>query len=364
MKYHDNCTIIKIAKVFLRIEAEVYKMKITIEDVAREAGVSITTVSRVINNNYPVKEETRKRVEEAILKFNFTPNSLARGLIQKKTYSIGVLVPSITNLFFPTVVKGIDRSLKERGYTVLLCDTEGEVQAEKAYVQNLMERRVDGIISIDPQTENIKSGFYEAITKQIPFVLINGYHRGIRCNFVLNDEEMGTIEALEYLIDMGHRNIVLLRGDHSYSYDLKEEVFYDVLNKHNILARKDQVLSIKAGNSIQTVALSTELIYEKLKESPRPTAIFACNDWMATGALYAAQRLGIKVPEQLSIIGYDNIIISQLSQPKLTTVDQNMYKLGQLAADMLQDLAQKKMKNYKKIILDTKLVKRDSCSPM
>jgi LacI family transcriptional regulator len=336
-------------------------MRMKVTNVADKAGVSITTVSRVMNNNYPVKKETREKVEKVIEQMNFTPNSLARGLIMKKTDTIGILVPSITNLFFPTVINGIEQFMEEQGYTLITCDTRDR-KLEARQLKNLTERRVDGIISIDPSTSMIKEGVYEQISKEIPLVIVNGYHRGIKCNFVLNDQEMGTIEAFDYLIELGHKRIAFLRGQKSYSYDLKEEVYYNVLRKNKIDINPDYIIEIEVGNGIQTVDMSMEAVKKIMSTEHPPTAIFACNDWMALGALNACQKLNINVPEQVSIIGYDNITVSQMSQPKLTTVDQNMYKLGTLAAQMLYENIEAKVSANKKVILDTNLVRRGSCS--
>ncbi len=338
-------------------------MKSTIEDVAREAGVSITTVSRVINNNYPVKESTRKKVEKAIKKLNFIPNSLARGLIKKKTFTIGVIVPSITNLFFPEVVKGIERTIRQEEYTVFLCDTKGNARDEKHHVEKFKERQVDGIIIIDPTNENIKNGYFEEVTNEIPLVIVNGYHRGIRCNFVLTDEEMGTIEALNYLLGLGHRKIAFLRGGESYSYDLKEEIYKQVMNQNNIEMIEDNILKIPAGNSLETVDLAKDIVMDRFKKENVPTAIFCCNDWMAIGAINVAKQLGLNVPNDVSVIGFDNVIVSQISEPKLTTVDQNMFKLGESAAQLLLELINGKNEKdtLKKIMIETKLIKRDSC---
>ena len=197
----------------------------TIQDVAKLAGVSITTVSRVLNKNYPVKEETKTKVEKAIKELDFKPNLLARGLIHNKTHTIGILTPSIENLFFSEVIKGIDGYIKQKAYTTFLCNTEGKPENEKLMIENLRNRSVDGIILIDPRTKNIKEGYYENISKQIPLVLINGYSRGVHCNYVLNDGEVGTLEALKYLKELGHTNIAFLRGKHSYSYDIKENMY-------------------------------------------------------------------------------------------------------------------------------------------
>lgn len=334
-------------------------MNVTIQDVAKEAGVSITTVSRVINNNYPVKKETREKVEKIIEEMNFTPNSLARGLIKKKTDTVGILVPSITNIFFPLVINGIEHFMEKKGYTLIMCDTKDR-KTEMRQLRNLTERRVDGIISIDPSASIIKKGIYEAL--EIPLVIINGYNKDIKCNFVINNQEMGVIEALEYLIKLGHKKIAFLRGKNSYSYDLKEEQFYKTLRNNNIEVNNEYIIIVDIGNGIETVDLSMEATLDIMSKDNRPTAILACNDWMALGALHACQKLSIKVPQEVSIIGYDNIIISQMSEPKLTTIDQNMYKLGDLAAKILYENIEKQNHTYQKIVLDTKLVIRDSCA--
>jgi len=336
----------------------------TILDVAKQAGVSITTVSRVINNNYPVKKETRKKVETAIKNLNFKPNHLARSLINKSTNTLGVVIPSITNLFFPIVVKGIENICNKKEYTLFLCDTDSNEDSEKNQVKNLMDKQVDGILVIDPQYKNIENGFYEDIALKVPLVLINGYHRGIKANFVLNDQEMGALQAIEYLINLGHKEIAFLRGKKSYSYDLKEEVYYETLKKHQIPVKKENILVINDGNGIETVELSINKVQKRLREGQPPTAIFACNDWMGVGAIQAAKKLNRKIPRDISIIGYDNIVITELSEPKLTTVDQNMYTLGEVAANLLLKTIENPQKGFKKVILDTNLIIRNSCTTL
>ena len=151
------------------------KMKASIRDVAREANVSMSTVSRVMNKNYPVKEETKIRVEKAVEKLKFSPNTLARSLICQNTKTIGILVPSIDNFFFPTVIKAIEYELKINGYSIYLCDTGNSAAEEIKYVKSFMGKQVDGIIVIDPKTENMKNGFYEEASEDVPLVSINGY---------------------------------------------------------------------------------------------------------------------------------------------------------------------------------------------
>lgn len=340
-------------------------LKITISDVAQEAGVSITTVSRVMNNNYPVNINTRRKVEKAIKKLEFTPNVLARGLIQKKTNTIGVLLPSITNIYFTMVVCGLQDFFRENGFHILLCDTGENSKSELEHLKGLRDKLVDGIISIDPRTASIKSGNYHKVSREIPLILVNGYNEGIKLNYVISDQASGTSEALEYLISLGHTDITFLRGQHSYSYDLKEEQYMKTLKKYNIRLKEENIISIEKGNSIETMDLAFQAFQKRLSmRGKRPSAVFCCNDWMGAGALHAAQKLNISVPNKLSVIGYDNIIVSEITMPKLTTVDQNMYHLGKVAAEQLYRLIKEPTQNHSKIILDTKLIVRDSCGKL
>ncbi len=340
-------------------------MKATIIDVAKLAGVSITTVSRVVNNNYPVKYSTRIKVNKAIEVLDFSPNSLARGLIQKKTYTIGVIVPSITNLFFPEVVKGIERYLRQDDYTIFLCETGENAVDEKLRVKRMIERQVDGLIIIGPTPSNIENGFFESIADEIPLILVNGYNKGVKCHFVLTDEETGTMEALYYLYELGHRNIAFLRGGQSYSYDLKQEVFTDFMANKGIEYPENNIIKIERGNSLDAVDLSREAVRNRLTKPRPPTAIFCCNDWMATGAINAAKHIGIKVPDQFSVVGFDNIVVSQLSEPKLTTVNQKMNELGVISARLLLEVIEEKGENggtFKRVTSEVELIKRESCS--
>lgn len=331
--------------------------KTTIQEVAKESGVSITTVSRVMNKNYPVKESTRKRVEEAIERLNYRPNLLAKGLIQSSTKTIGILTPSLENLFFSEVIKGIDQVMGPQGYTTFLCHTEGAATKEVELIETLLNRQVDGIISIDPRKDNVLSGYYEKIAKEVPLLLINGHSLGIQCNYVLNDAEAGVLEALKYFDQEGIKDIAFLRGKKSYSYDIKEDVYKSYMQDHNY---EEMILCLKDGNDVHTVEQAKEVVMAVLQSDQRPKALLACNDWMAVGALNAAKTLGIEVPESFRIIGFDNTIISQITEPKLSTVDQQMTRLGELAAKRIYKMMTMDDQEKQKVYLETKLIIRES----
>lgn len=337
-------------------------MKITIADVAKKANVSVATVSRVMNGNYPVKAETKKRVLEVVNELNYIPNMQARELTQQKSATIGVIVPSINNMFFPEVINGIESSLKLHSLSLVLACSNNDSTEEKLCVNNLLSRNVSGIIIIDPNTDNVKSKFYDNISKQTPIVFINGPSVSSNISSVINDEAMGARMALNYLIENNHKNILFIRGKDSYSYDIKEKVYIETMKDLNCFI-PENIINIGNGNSSETVDNTINILINNLKNSSC-TAVFACNDLMAVGVLNACKKLNLDVPKDLSIIGYDNIDLSKFVEPKLTTIDQNMFLLGTNAATLLLEKIESDNSFSKRIILINSLIVRDTVGPV
>lgn len=333
-------------------------MKSTIVDVAKKANVSAATVSRVMNGNYPVKEETKKRVLEVIEELNYIPNMQARELTQQKSATIGVVVPSINNMFFPEVINGIESSLKANSLSLVLACSNNDKDEEKICINNLLSRNVSGIIVVDPNTENIKSKFYHNISKQTPLVFVNGHSTSSNISSVVNDEAMGASIALSHLIDNNHKDILFVRGKDSYSYDIKEEVYKKTMEDLNNF-KSENIINIGNGNSSETVDNTVNIFLDVLTKSSA-TAIFACNDLMAVGVLNACKKLNLDVPSKLSIIGFDNIVLSKFVEPKLTTLDQNMFLLGTNAASLLLEKIELGNSTSKRIILMNSLVERET----
>jgi LacI family transcriptional regulator len=333
-------------------------MKITIQEVAEKANVSVATVSRVMNGNYPVKEETRKKVLEIIEELNYIPNMQARELTQQKSSTIGVVVPSINNMFFPEVINGIESYIKTKSLSILLSCSYDDSDEEKKCVNNLFSRNVSGIIVVSPNTKTIKTKFYDNISEKMPIVFVNGTSQSTNVSTVSNDEEAGAKIALDYLLDNNHKNILFIRGKESYSYDVKESVYKKIMVGIGNFS-PDNIINIGEGNSDETVDNTADFLVDKLKEHSY-TAIFACNDFMALGALNACKRLKLEVPKDMSIIGFDNILLSNFTEPKLTTIDQNMHLLGNNAAMLLVEKIECQNKYSKKIILNNYLVKRNT----
>ena len=281
----------------------------TIIDVAKKAQVSVATVSRVVNGNYPVKDSTRRKVLEAIRDLKYIPNIQARELNTQRSSIIGIIVPSLFNTFFAEVVNGIESFTASSGYSLLLTYTKDNPISEKRCMNELLMRNVSGIINISPNTEKVASDFFDQIAERMPMVFINSYVKRPAISYVNNDEQIGTKIALEYLISLGHKNICFIRGDRSDSYEFKQNAYEEIMKKmHNF--REDYILNIGAGNSIETVELTAEKVVETLQEKKEITAIFSCNDLMGIGAVNGCHRLGIKVPQDMSVMGFDNILLS------------------------------------------------------
>jgi LacI family transcriptional regulator len=337
-------------------------MKLTIVDVAKKANVSVATVSRVMNGNYPVKAETKQRVLEVIEELNYIPNMQARELTQKKSATIGVVVPSINNMFFPEVITGIETSLKLNSLSLVLACSNNDSAEEKLCVNNLLSRNVSGIIVIDPNSENVESKFYHGISKRTPVVFVNGPSVSSNISSVINDEAMGANMALSHLLENNHKDILFVRGKDSYSYDVKEKVYKSTMDKLNSFNPKN-IINIGNGNSSETVDNTVNIFLNVLKKSSA-TAVFACNDLMAVGVLNACKKLNLDVPKDLSIIGFDNIDLSKFVEPKLTTIDQNMFLLGTNAATLLLEKIEFDNSYSKRIILINSLVERDTIAKL
>lgn len=334
-------------------------MKATIIDVAQKAGVSVATVSRVVNGNYPVKEETKKRVRLVIEELQYVPNIQARELNMQRSTSIGVVVPSLYNMFFAEVIDGIEEQLRSDSYSLLLCCAKNDSQQESKCITDLMSRNVSGIIVISPNTENIETNFYDRIVPMQPLVFINSYAKISNISYVANDEDQGTRLALQKLLEYGHERILFVRGVNSDSYTIKEQAYVDVMKQHGLF-HEEYMINIGEGNSTDTVDNTTLKLMDPIAEI-HATAILASNDLMGVGAVNACKKLGLSVPSDVSVIGYDNISLSHIVEPKLSTMDQNMKELGANAAGLL--IEKIKTGKNKKVVLTNTFIERDTTGP-
>lgn len=306
-------------------------MSPTIRDVAKKAGVGVATVSRVLNNSGYVKPETREKILEAASSLGFVPSQLARSLVRRLSATIGLVIPDIENPFFPAVTRGVEDAASEAGYTVFLCNTDNDSTLEALDVQKLRERRVDGIIFVG--TSERGELLERLLADSMPVVVTDRQvnNPDLDLDLVLVDNAAGALAACRHLIAMGHTRIAHAAG-HSLTRTGQDRCagYRQALEEAGIPF--DERLVAWGDFTLES---GYELAQVLLGRTPRPTAIFAGNDLMAFGAIRAAEQAGITVPDELSVIGFDDIQMAAVVRPGLTTVRQPAYLMGQLAMKML-----------------------------
>jgi len=338
--------------------------QMTIYDIAKLANVSVATVSRVINDTAPVKDSTRKKIEALIQQYQFQPNAMARSLLKKETGIIGIIVPDLTNPFYTEVLAGAETEAYSTGHTFLLMNAIGNYEKESAYLSMLRERRVDGMLFLGGRI-NLKNGDEELDQEliqhasTIPTVLINGTVKGNVLTRVATDEYKGACMAVQYLIDNGHKHIAFLGGEmHMSTTSSKLRAFKKTLKDFGLTVREEWILpdsfSIDSGRKQMEHLLS-------LKK--QPTAVFCVNDFVAIGAIKTAIDHGVQVPEDMSIVGFDDIPLAHHFIPEITTVSQEANELGRTAIQVLQRMMnQEKVKKH--TVIEPKLmVRKSSAAP-
>jgi LacI family transcriptional regulator len=325
----------------------------TIRDVARKANVSIATVSRVVNNNpHKVSKATRKRVLKAIQGFDYRPNALAKSLLFKKTMTIGIIIPDISNPYYAEIVRGIQDVADQHGYAVMLQNTDRKEERIVKYIYLLREKAADGIIFSGGiiHSEEISTALKELRER----VVVIGRHK-VDFPAVLVDNLGGSAQAIHHLIDLGHKRIGFISGpDKSTTAKDRLKGYRNALEQRGYPFDKSFVrqgdLTPRSG-----YLAARELLMQK----NRPTAVFAANDQMAFGTISAAQEIGLNVPDDLAVVGFDNIPLSSYFKPSLTTVEIPMYSIGVAAMGMLVDLIS--LKNIERARwFETKLLVRGS----
>ncbi|MDA0120326.1 substrate-binding domain-containing protein [Vibrio sp. T11.5] len=300
----------------------------TMKDIARLAGVSTSTVSHVINQSRYVSEEISERVNKAAQELNYTPSALARSLKINRTNTIGMLVTTSTNPFFGEVVKGVERSCYQQGYNLILCNTEGDNERMRESINTLLQKRVDGLILMCSSLEGERIDVFEKYP-DIPVVVMDWGPMLFTSDKIQDNSLRGGYMAAKHLIESGHTEIGCITGP---------------LAKHQAQMRYEgyKRALIEAGlefnpNWIIESDFECEGGYEALNKmhakGSLPSSIFVCNDMMSMGVINAAHEKGIRVPEELSIIGYDDIHISKFMTPALTTIHQPKYRLGKAAVE-------------------------------
>ncbi|WP_094548425.1 LacI family DNA-binding transcriptional regulator [Petroclostridium xylanilyticum] len=326
-------------------------MSVTIKDIAKVANVSYATVSRALSNHPEVSDKTKKRIQDLAKAMGYTPNAIARGLVTKNTHTIGLIIPDITNPFFPEVAQGIEDCANRNGYQVFLCNSNWQLNKEKEYLKALYEKRVEGIV-IGPVSNDV-SHLLDTVNKNVPLVFAAYKPQIEECNYVATDDYKSAVIAMEYLIKLGHRKIAFIGGQHK----VRLNGYIDILQKYNIPVMPSY---IKYGQFKQESGY--QMAKELLIENEIPTAILAGNDIIALGVIQAIEEFGLSVPNNISVVGFDDISFAALDKIQLTTVFQPKYKIGELCVEILLDKI-KNPDNHKFVhkILEPKLIIRKTC---
>ena len=331
---------------------------VTIRDVAKAAGVSTATVSRALNEAELVTEATRRKVLEAIERLGYRPNAVARGLTTKKTKTIGLIVSDIMNPFYPEVARGVEDVTSTYGYSIILCNTDRNPKKEAAYINLLIEKRVEGIVFASLPTD--RTLLVNLERSGIPWVSAGNAIANMEQDCVVVDNVLGAYQAIQHLIGLGHKRIGHITGPlHEPVTQERIEGFRRAAANYGL--DPDELPVIEADyRQVGGYAAALKM----LALTPPVTAIFAGNDLMAIGALEAAHERGLKVPEDLAIVGFDDIPIAALHTIQLTTVAQPKAEIGSLAARMLLDKIERLStgENHpNKVVLVPKLIVRRTC---
>jgi LacI family transcriptional regulator len=326
----------------------------TMKQVAEKAGVSTTTVSHVINDTRVVSGEVRDRVQAAIQELRYIPSAVARSLKNDKTHTLGMLVPNSSNPYFAELIQGIEDAAFALGYSIILCNSCDDPKKQVAYIRVLMEKRIDGLILVssgfDPELARLLG------SEAMPKVLVDRELPGVAADFVESDHEHAGYLATKYLIDLGHRDIACVSGpEELLSSSARVTGYRRALEEAGIAPRAEHLLyadfSGKGGFDAFRRLLSLR---------SRPTAVFSGNDLMAIGGICAANELGLRVPDELSVVGYDDIALASYCNPPLTTVSQPKREIGALTARILVERIENTQMALRRELLQPVLVVRKS----
>lgn len=337
-------------------------MKITIKEIAKEAGVSIATVSMILNNkDKNITNATRMRVLDVVKKHNYVPNAMAGSLITQRTHLVGLILPDITNPFFPGIARGAEDKANESGYSIIFCNTDDKLEVEEKYIETLTKKMADGIIIAHSSNSEKMSEILERC--KVPIILIDRdfYSNNIRGKVLVNNYE-GAYKGVTYLISNGYKKVAYLSGSlKTRTAQDRLEGYKKALTDNNIKYNKTLV---KHGE--YRIEWGRDGVKELLSEQENCDAIFCGNDLIAIGAIKELKEKGYNIPEDIGVMGFDDIYLAGLVEPSLTTVRQPNYKMGYKAMELLLENLNNTDKNnigvkeLKTITLETEIIERNS----
>ncbi|WP_353083689.1 LacI family DNA-binding transcriptional regulator [Flavobacterium sp.] len=337
------------------------KRKVTLKQIAKELDVSISTVSKSLRDSSEISEDTRQKVQAFAKLYNYKPNNIALSLKNRKSKTICIIIPEIIHHFFATVISGVEHVANKKGYNVIVCLSDESFDKEVINMEMLANGSIDGfIMSLSKETQQ-KRDFHhitEVINQGMPVVMFDRVTNDILCDKVIIDDNLAAFNATQFLIDKGHKKIALITTvDYVSVGKLRTEGYSKALKNNDIAVDENLILKIEDTDNfeshIEALILNNEI-----------DAIFAVNEIFAVTAIKTATRLGKKVPNDLSIIGFTDGIISKYSSPSITTVGQNGVKMGEKAAVMLIEKLEIEEEDYeeqyKTEVIETELIERES----
>jgi len=336
--------------------------KVSLADVAKSLGVSKTLVSLVLNdrgNEHGINQETQKKVREKVKELNYKPNQFARGLRIGKSNTVGLVIADISNPFYAKLCKSIEDALNKYDYNLMICSTEESAKKESDLIEMLIDRQVDGLIISTTQKNN--DDIIQLKSKNFPFVLIDRHIYELETNHVIVDNEVGAINAVQYLVDLGHKEIGHLTLTPTHLSTLKDRTtgYQKALEKNGIELDDGLIKSIPFGNFQGDVAAA---LNDLRKTHPNVSALFVVNNILALAAMQHFSDVGISIPDQVSIISFDDIEVFKLCSPPITAVSQPIEEMGKTACKiLLEEIRKPASGRIQKVCLPTRLNKRKSC---
>jgi DNA-binding LacI/PurR family transcriptional regulator len=332
---------------------------VTLKEIAKELGMSAMTVSRALNNKDNVDKQTKKRIVEKARSMGYTPNHVAKSLVSRKTYTIGVVIPEIYHAFFSEVVSGIEEVSYKRNYQLFLTNSAEKYEREKSSLNALQSKRVDGILISCAETSSDTEYYRQIINTGLPFVFFDRCIENIGASCVCVNDYESSKKITTHLVDHGYKRIAHLSGPENVTIANKRKQGYlDALGDHGIPV--DDTLLEESGLSEKGGYEAMIRLLDRTSEKP-PRAVFAINDPAAFGAIKAIKEKGLSIPGDVAIVGFSDDIRSELIACPLTTVRQPAFLIGKRAAQKLIDTIDNKDEPIEKIELENKIIIRQSC---
>ena len=330
----------------------------TLKEIAEKLGVSISTVSRALNDHPDISDQTKTRVKALASELNYIPNIFAKGFRAHKTNIIGVIVPNITHYFTTTIIRGILKEASLQGYRVIVSESNNDVKKQSEMLNTMIQFGVDGVLmSISKMTRDV--GSILKIMQTLPLILFDKASNKIPCTQVVTNEEEAAYNAVEHLLNLGKKRIAIIKeSEFSYNSEKRFAGYLRALREHDIPVDEKIILSVDDISLTQGKRMASVLMSLKHK----PDAIFAITDSAAIGVIKTLKKLNLKIPEDVAVIGFSNSIHSTIIEPQLTTIDQPGQKIGSAAITYLIDEINNPINEFmnKTIVVKSNLIIRDS----